>query len=256
MFKGKITQIIERRELVWNMVLRNLKIRYKSSVLGFLWTLLNPLFMALIYLIFIGILRFKIDIRVLLTGIIPWQFFVMCLSDSVNSVSGNTNLVKKTYFPRIILPFSMVIANLINFLFSLIVLFALLIFFKTNFGFNLIFLPLIILLQTLFILGLSLIISCSNVYFRDTEHIVGVLLLAWFFLTPIIYPLNMVPERFLTIYLLNPMASIVTLYRAVFLGQALPGWQMPGLSLGISVIVLIFGIRIFLKYEHYFADEL
>ena len=256
MAKGKINQLVERRELIWNLVLRNLKIRYKSSVLGFLWTLLNPLFMALIYLVFIGILRFKIDIRVLLTGIIPWQFFVMCLSDSVNSVSGNTNLVKKTYFPRIILPFSMVIANLINYLFSLIVLFALLIFFKTNFGFNLIFLPVIILLQTSFIVGLSLIISCSNVYFRDTEHIVGVLLLAWFFLTPIIYPLSMVPERFLASYLLNPMASIVTLYRAVFLGQALPGWQLLGLSLGISLIILIFGIWIFSKLEHYFADEL
>jgi len=253
---GKAKEIIQRRQLIWNLVLRNLKIRYKSSFLGFLWTLLNPLFMTLIYLIFIGILRFNIDIRVLLTGIMPWQFFVMCLSDSVNSVSGNANLVKKTYFPRIILPFSMVVANLVNFLLSLVVLFFLLIFFKTSFSLMLGFLPLIIIIQTLFILGLSLIISCSNVYFRDTEHIVSVLLLAWFFLTPILYPIKMVPERFLSIYFLNPMASIVALYRTVFLGQALPEWQLLGLSLGIAFVLLAVGSRVFLKFEHYFADEL
>ncbi len=253
---SEFSEIIKRRQLIWNLVLRNLKIRYKGSTLGFLWTLLNPLFMTVIYLIFIGILRWKIDIRVLLTGIMPWQFFVMCLSDSVNSISGNTNLVKKTYFPRFILPFSMVLANLINFLLSLVILFALLVIFKTHFTINLIFLPLVIIFQVLFILGMSLLISCSNVYFRDTEHIISVTLLAWFFLTPVLYPLEMVPEWALKIYLLNPMAALVTLYRTVFLGQALISWKLLSISLGVSAVILILGLLIFSKLEHYFADEL
>jgi len=272
-----IAELVARRELIWNLVLRSLRIRYKGSALGFLWTLLNPLLMMLIYWLFISILRFPITLSHLLTGVIFWQFIAMCTSDAVKSVSGFPNLVKKTYFPRIVLPLSMVIANLINFMLSIIVLGAILLLLKlfaheaVDFAF-LWMLPFVLLVQFCLVLGISLLISSANVFFRDMEHIVAVVLQALFFLTPIIYPLTMVRERLaglklsrvlLSVYLLNPMTSLLTLFRKAFLGRELfPGGEFlptePAfyISLALSGIILFVGLRVFGRLEPYFADHL
>ena len=272
-----IAELVARRELIWNLVLRSLRIRYKGSALGFLWTLLNPLLMMLIYWLFISILRFPITLSHLLTGVIFWQFIAMCTSDAVKSVSGFPNLVKKTYFPRIVLPLSMVIANLINFMLSIIVLGAILLLLKlfaheaVDFAF-LWMLPFVLLVQFCMVLGISLLISSANVFFRDMEHIVAVVLQALFFLTPIIYPLTMVRERLaglklsrvlLSVYLLNPMTSLLTLFRKAFLGRELfPGGEFlptePAfyISLALSGIILFVGLRVFGRLEPYFADHL
>lgn len=271
-----IAELATRRELIWNLILRSLKIRYKGSALGFLWTLLNPLLMMLIYWLFISILLSRLGITVplshLLSGVIFWQFIAMCTSDAVRSISGFPNLVKKTYFPRIVLPLSMVIANLINFALSILVLAAILLLLNlfageaVDFAF-LWMLPFVLMIQFCLVLGISLLISSANVFFRDIEHIVSVVLQALFFLTPIIYPLDMVRDRlsgtFLSIYLLNPMTSLVTLFRKAFLGEALfPGGEfLPSepafyVSLGLSAAVLLVGVRVFGKLEPYFADHL
>jgi len=273
----KIRDLISRRELIWNLVLRSLRIRYKGSALGFLWTLLNPLMMMLIYWLFISILKFQIPLSHLLTGVIFWQFIAMCTSDAVKSVSGFPNLVKKTYFPRVVLPLSMVIANLINFGLSIVVLGVILLLLKlfaradVDFSF-LWMLPFVLVIQFCLVLGIALLISSANVLFRDIEHIVGVVLQALFFLTPIIYPLSLVRERLdglklssvlLSIYLLNPMASLVTLFRKAFLGRELfsgGGFLPPEpafyVSLGLSLVILFVGVRVFGKLEPYFADHL
>jgi ABC-type polysaccharide/polyol phosphate export permease len=272
-----IGELAARKELIWNLVVRSLKIRYKGSALGFLWTLLSPLMMMLIYWLFISILRFQIPLSHLLTGVIFWQFIAMCVSDAVKSISGFPNLVKKTYFPRIVLPLSMVIANLINFALSILVLAAILFLLKlfageaVDFAF-LWMLPFVLAIQFCLVLGISMLISSANVFFRDIEHIVSVALQAMFFLTPIIYPLTMVRERiaglrlsglFLSIYLLNPLASLVTLFRKAFLGrelfsggQFLPGEPAFYVSLSLSVVILIIGVRVFGKLEPHFADHL
>jgi lipopolysaccharide transport system permease protein len=269
----RIGELIARRELIWNLVLRSLRIRYKGSALGFLWTLLNPLMMMLIYWLFISILKFKIPLSHLLTGVIFWQFIAMCTSDAVRSVSGFPNLVKKTYFPRMVLPLSMVIANLINFALSIVVLGVILFLLKLFAGEGVDFaflwmLPLVLAIQFCLVLGIGLLISSANVFFRDIEHIVGVVLQALFFLTPIIYPLRMVRSKlsglFFSIYLLNPMASLVTLFRKAFLGRELsfPGGQFlppePAfyISLGLSIVILFVGVRVFGKLEPDFADHL
>ena len=273
MIKG----LIARRELIWNLVVRSLKIRYKGSALGFLWTLLNPLLMMLIYWLFISILKFPMILSHLLTGVIFWQFIAMCTSDAVRSVAGFPNLVKKTYFPRMVLPLSMVIANLINFLLSIAVLVVLLVLLKLAGGEGIDFayvwmLPFVLVIQFCMALGIALLISSANVFFRDIEHIVGVVLQALFFVTPIIYPLDMVRERvaglklsglLISIYLLNPMASLVTLFRKAFLGGALfaGGEFLPPepafyVSLGLSVVILFVGVRVFTRLEPYFADHL
>jgi len=273
----KIGELIARRELIWNLVMRSLKIRYKGSALGFLWTLLNPLLMMLIYWLFISILRFEIPLSHLLTGVIFWQFIAMCTSDAVASVTGFPNLVKKTYFPRIVLPLSMVIANLINFVLSMIVLGVLLCLLNLLSGESVDFtflwlLPFVLVIQFCLVLGIALLISSANVFFRDIEHIVGVVLQALFFLTPIIYPLDFVRERLaglpssrllLSLYFLNPMASLVTLFRKAFLGKQLfrGGEFLPSepafyVSLALSGVILLLGGRVFRKLEPYFADQL
>ncbi|MDP8217308.1 MAG: ABC transporter permease [Candidatus Theseobacter exili] len=252
-----ILEIYQRRELLKGLVVRNLKIRYKGSVLGFFWSLLDPLFMMFIYLLFIRIMRFSIDLPYLLSGIIVWQFFVMCVNDSLGAISGNTNLVKKIYFPRVILPLSQVLANLVNFLLSLAVLFVFLLFIRTDIQVaGLLILPVIVFLEAIFCLGLALAVSSISVYFRDAYHIVGVLLMAWFFMTPIIYPTSLVPERFFSLYLLNPLSSILIVFRGILFGTAMPGGPLLFVSLGFCVVLFAVGIVIFAKLEPYFADVL
>jgi len=265
----ELRTIFEWKDLIRNLVLRNLRIRYKGSTLGFLWTMINPLFMMGIYFIFIKLLKLPIDLPQLLIGILVWQFFVMCLSDSVNAITGYPSLIKRTYSPKYVFPLSMVLANLINFLLSLLVLAVFLIIYTLAFGyplqtgFGLLLLPLIILIQLMLVLGLSNFFSCLNVYFKDIEHIMSIILLAWFFLSPIMYTLDLVKEKtmnigpwVLNLYILNPMASIVTFYRYVFLGIPLPVGPYFYISLLLSPLIMIAGTIFFLKKDSYFADEL
>ena len=250
-----IKDIYRHRELLSILISRNIKIRYKNSALGFFWTLLVPLFLILIYAVFLRILRFPLYLPSLVTGIIVWQFFVMCLNDSLHAVLGNGNLVKKTAFPRIILPLAMIIANLINFLLSGCVLVIYLLVVGANFG-QICWLPLIIASHVALCFGLSLIISCLNVFFRDTEHILGVVLLAWFFLTPIIYPFSEIPARFQHFACLNPMAGIVSAYRGIFLSMNPMSDGMIIVSFVLSWIALFVGILVFQQVQYRFADEL
>ena len=258
-----VTAILSRRELLSTLVARNLKIRYQSSALGFFWTLLNPLFMMLIYWIFITFMKFPIDAASLLTGILAWQFLTMCCGDSINAVAGQPNLVKKVYFPRIILPVSTVLANLVNFLLSLVVLFVFAVALgRLQWGAGLAALPLIVALQLVFGLGLALLISCSSVYFKDTEHIVGVLLMAWFFMSPVIYTLafitssDRIPGWLATLYQVNPMVGLISLYRWAVVGGAPPGAPAVAAAVVVPLAALAAGAVIFARFEPDFADEL
>lgn len=259
-----LRDIVAYRDLLWTMVVRNLKVRYKRSVLGFFWTLLNPLFLILIYATFLRILRFydatnPLFLPMLVSGIIVWQFLAMSLGDALYSVLGNANLVTKTSFPRVILPLAMVLANLINFLLSLVILVVYLLIESVPFG-PVWLLPGIILTQFALCLGLSLILASLNVFFRDTEHILSVVLLAWFFLTPIIYPLekildNLAPEYHRLVFL-NPMTGLVTAYRAAFISTDLMAPRLVAMSFVMAWIICLFGIAVFKHFEVRIADEL
>ncbi len=256
-----LTEIWHRRELVALLVSRNLKLRYKNSALGFFWSLLGPLFLILIYAIFLGVMRFQIDVRVLVTGIIVWQFLAMCLGDSLHAIVGNANLVTKAAFPRIILPLAMVKANLVNFLLSLAVVLIYLVVAKASFG-AWYLLPPVILTQFALCLGVALIFSASNVFFRDTEHIISVVMLAWFFMTPVIYPMAIVMENpnlpawVSSAYFLNPMTGIVTTYRMALLSTPNPGAHLLCLSFAVAWGILFAGVAIFQKAQVLFGDEL
>ena len=253
--------IWRKRELILILVERNLKIRYKNSALGFFWTLLGPLFLILIYSLFLSVLRFPMDLPILVTGIISWQFLAMCLGDSLYAIVGNANLVTKSAFPRIILPLAMVKSNLVNFLLSFIVVIGYLLVKGVDFG-ALYLLPLIILTQFALCLGVALIFSAANVFFRDTEHIMSIVMLAWFFMTPVIYPIGLVmdnhgfPWWVSVAYFLNPMTGIVSAYRMAFLSAPNPGTEFLMLSFTVSMIFLLVGLFVFQKSEKLFGDEL
>ena len=253
------------QDLLWILVMRNIKIRYKNSALGFFWTLISPILLIAIYTVFLSILRCAIDLKVLVVGIMCWNFLSMCTGDSLYAVLGNANMVKKSAFPRIVLPLSMVLANLVNFLlFLLVVCVYFLILHAVSAlalpGLALCALPLVIVTQFAVCLGMSLIFSSLNVYFRDIEHIQGIIMMAWFFMTPVIYPLTLVTgnERFgpvlQTLFFLNPMTGLVTAYRAILLGSPLPSAGLLALSALSAGIILLIGLRLFDKLQVRFAD--
>jgi lipopolysaccharide transport system permease protein len=254
-----ISDIYTHRDLLLIMTVRNIKIRYKNSVLGFFWTLLSPLFLIIIYNIFLKIMRFTSNLPLLVVGIVVWQYLAMCLGDSLHTVIGNTNLIKKSAFPRIILPLAMTLANLVNLLLSLTVVFVYLIAVHSVFG-SVVWLPLILLTHFALCLGVGLIVSSVNVYFRDTEHILTIAMLAWFFLTPVIYPISLMTEKFGSavqhLFFLNPMTGIITAYRSVLLSEPIPGGSMILVSFAVAWTIPLVGVAIFQKLQVKFADIL
>lgn len=261
-------EIAEHRELVTILVQRNIKIRYKGSVLGFFWSLASPVFFILIYGTFLKLIArgFAFDLQVLVTGIIIWQFISLCANDSLGAVVGNTNLIKKTAFPRIILPLATVLANLVNFLMSGLVLVAYLLIVHAQVQWaGLVWLPFIILTQAALCFGLAALLSAANVFFRDAEHLLGHAVMAWFFLTPILYPLSLpldvirarLPAFCEALYFLNPMTGLIMAYRRILLGTPpeVSAW-LPALSFVACWVILVAGVAVFQKVQPRFGDEL
>lgn len=252
-------EIARRRELVWILIERNLKIRYKSSFLGFFWSLLSPIFLIAIYGIFLGLIRIPIHLPTLVSGIIVWQFLAMCLGDALHSVVGNANLVTKAAFPRLILPLAMVGANAINFLLSFTVLVVYLAIAGATFG-GIGWLPVILLTHAALCLGVALVIGAANVFFRDTEHVLSVVMLGWFFLSPVIYEPQMIGDAFprwvQVLFFANPMSGILTAYRHALVAPATVDIRLIAMSFAMAWGMLAAGLRVFQAVEPRFGDEL
>ena len=257
-----VKDIMARRDLLSMLVVRNIKIRYKESVLGFLWTLLGPVFLIAIYALFMKvIMKFPMPMAVLVSGIFVWQYLALCMGDSAPAIIGNANLIKKACFPRILLPLSIVLANFVNFLLSLLILFGYLLIVGPHFG-SIAWLPLALVAQVALCAGVSLALCALNVFFRDVQHLIGIFTMAWFFLTPVVYEIAMIAPIAKAhpllgqLYFLNPMAGILALYRTALLGNPLPDLSLVGMSLGVAVVVFAVGVAIFQKLQPRFADEL
>lgn len=266
---AKLAELIRYRELVKNLVLRDLRARYKNSVLGFLWSLLNPLLTMLVFTVVFTfmmpnnrIAKFPVF---LLCALLPWNFFQTSLMGCVNSIVGNAALVKKVYFPREVLPLSTVLSNLVNFLLALLVLFAMLFLFRIPLTKWVLWLPFVMVTQVIFTLGLGLLLAAVNVFYRDTAVIMGVVLQAWFFLTPVFYPIDILPtERYVAglnlnlhrlTYILNPMASVVSSYRVILYHGAPPALNFMLRTFATAVAVLVLGYLIFSRYSGAFGEE-
>lgn len=265
--KNALRELLDYRELIVNFVVRDLKIRYKNSFFGFLWSLLNPLFMMLIFT-FVFSHVFKLGIKnfpiFLLTGLFAWNYFNMAVSGATASVVANSSLVRKVHFPREALPISAVLAELVNFCIALILLFIFLVFYGYNFY---LFIPLailVILIQTVFTIGLSLFLAAINVYFRDIQYIVGVFLLALFYASPVLYDVKMLSNVstfrtmpwLMTVYKLNPIAAFMVLYRDLLYNNVWPSWQVLLYVAVLAVAMFFIGLAIFRKMAPAFAEEM
>ena len=252
------------RELLYSLTKKELKVKYRGSVLGFFWSLLNPILIMLVYS-FVFSVVFRPGIKdfaiFLICALLPFNFFSNSVNYGAGSIISNANLVKKIYFPKEIIPLSIVFANLINFFLELVVLFVVLSIFGYKFYMYLYILPILILVQIFLVAGFSLLISSLNVFFRDLQHLISIIMMVWFFATPIIYPLNMVPEKYRFILQINPMAVFATYYRDIFYYVKYPeGFYFPSIyiiliCLGITFGIFFLGYFVFKKLEPRFAEE-
>jgi ABC-type polysaccharide/polyol phosphate export permease len=193
----------------------------------------------------------------ILVGILAWNLHSSAVTGASGSIIGNANLVKKVYFPRELLPLSVVLSNAVNFLLALVVLFALIPVFGISLGPSVLFLPVILLTQIVFALGLAFFLSALSVFFRDVQIILETLMLAWFFMTPIFYRLeDLFPAYARLLYIANPMASIISAYRDVLYLGGMPGIDFLTRTFVTAVVVLVLGYAFFLRYAQRFGEEL
>jgi lipopolysaccharide transport system permease protein len=266
---ARLRELYRYRDLLRNLVVSEVKTRYKNSVLGFVWSLLNPLAMMLVFTVVFGVLWPNQQVKnfpiFLLCGLLPWNFFSASVVSSINSVLANGNLVKKVYFPREILPIAAVLAQLVNFLLALVVLFAALLIVRTNFSPWLWTLPLIILIQTCFSLGIGLVLSTLQVFYRDTQLVMEVVMLAWFFLTPVFYTARQLPATYelwgydlpvqRILYILNPMASLINVYRDLLYNGYRTDIDFFIRTALTALLALGFGYWFFTRYSDRFGEE-
>ncbi len=254
------SELVKYREFLKNLVVKDLKVRYKRSSLGFLWTMLNPLLMMLILaVVFSTIMRFDVkDFAIfLLCGLLPWNFFAQSVSMSNMSILNNAGLIRKVYVPRVVFPLSNVCSNLVNFVLALIPLFILIpILSPDKLFLSAFFLPVSMIIIFFFTAGMSLIFSTLNVFFRDMSHIVDVLFQAWFYLTPIIYPMKLIPEKYIIYFELNPMFYIIRCFRAPLFDGEIPGMRPLMISGAAAGVTFLFGWWLFHKYENKFIHYL
>lgn len=244
------------RELIWALALKELTLRYKRSVLGFMWALLNPaLLMLVLTVVFSTVMRFPIPHYpiFLLSVLLPWTFFSQSLSYSVESIVGNADLIKKVSVAKLVFPMAAIVSNLINLLLSLIPLFVLVPLMKHPLHWTWLYLPVPILALTIFTLGTSFLFATANVYYRDVSHIVQVVLSAWFYLTPIIYPLDFIPAKDQWFFKLNPLIYVINGFRlSVYYGQ-LPKARSIVASFVCAFIALVVGFTLFRKFQDDFV---
>lgn len=267
-----IKELFEHKRLIYELAMRDLKIRYRKPFFGFFWMLIMPLCTAIIYKILFsdfmhissGSYPFFIH---LITALLPWAYFANSVQGATTSILGSKNIIKQISFPKYLLPLSTVLANLINFFPAILILLGFLIAFHIRVSGLIIFLPIIIFIHTLLIAGFALAASSLQVIYRDIEYIIQILLMVLFFLTPGVYTLeeliNKTTPLFVKIYLFNPLVGILNLYRIVFIGNYVN--NMPKeinflntfvISILCSLITLFVGCYVFHKCENRFSDYL
>ncbi len=247
------------RELIKHLTLRDIRVRYKQSFLGLFWIVLNPFFQMLIMsFIFSHIVPFR-NIGIpyplfLYAGLLPWVFFVGSLTTSMNVFLEDAPLIKKIYFPREVLILSTLLAKTFDFILSLIVFVLLLLFFKVQFTpYMLLVIP-IFFIQFLFMYGLSLILAAANLFYRDIQYLLNLVLTLWFYLTPVLYAVELFPEQYRWIFRINPMSVFINAYRQVLFGAKLPNLSSLAVGAVISIVIYIVAYKIFKKLEGVFAD--
>jgi len=251
--------IYKYRELLKTNVKKEIRGKYKNSVLGILWSFLNPLLQIVVYtVVFQVILKNPKPhyIVFLCSGLIPWNFFSIALSRGAFTFIENGNIIKKVYFPREIIPISVVTSELVNFVISTIIILGFALGEGMGISVYFCFYPLILIIQFILTLGITLVVSAITVYVRDLQHLIGVALQLLFYATPIVFATDVIPESMLWVIKINPMAYIIDAYRDIFYNQQMPNLAMLGILFLISIALCVVGYLIFNKLQKGFAEQL
>jgi len=260
----EIKSIIKWHELLWQIVGREVKARYKQSILGFFWVILNPLAQMLVMsFAFSTILRIPTNSSenipyslFLFVALLPWNLFANSLSFSAGSLVSSGPLITKIYFPRTILVLATIIAKIIDFLFASIILIIFMIAYQIPVTVSILWVLPLFFIQQIFTLGLSLFLAAANLLYRDVQYLLNMILLLWMYATPVFYPVDLVPDKYRLIFQLNPMAVIINAYRQVILGGGEPKYSSIIIALVLSFIILLFGLSYFKSREKIFADNI
>ncbi len=257
----KLRELWRSRDLLWALSFRSIKGRYKQSVLGIAWAVVQPLAMMVIFTIVFGKFA-KVDTGTIpypifsYAALLPWQLFQNVVTKGTTSIVDNGSIVKKLYFPREVCALSVVFSSLVDFAVAGIMLAILMIIFRVSPSVYILWLPVILLIQLLFSLGLAFFLSAVNAFYRDISFGVPLVLQVWMYLSPVAYPISTVPERYRDLYMLNPMAPIIDSFRQILVNHQPPDWTMLWPGVAISVVVLVFGYWYFKRSEGTFADVL
>lgn len=246
------------RELSYILAWRDVKIRYKQTVLGAAWAVFQPVISMIVFTVFFGNLvkvpsdNLPYPIFVY-AGLLPWTFFANSLASASNSLIGQSNLISKVYFPRLLIPFSTFGAFILDFFISLLIMFIMMLYYGISPSTSLFIFPVLFVATMATALGMGTLLSALSVAYRDVKYVVPFLIQLWMYATPVIYPVSIVPERWRWLLSLNPMAGLIDGYRSAFLGKPLD-WPHLGISMATSVVLLLFGLFYFKKVERRFAD--
>jgi lipopolysaccharide transport system permease protein len=254
-----LKEILHYRDLFVFLVIRDIKVKYKQTVLGGLWAVIQPFFMMVVFTLFFGMLA-KIPSDGIpypifnYTAMVGWSYFSTAINTSGNSVVGSGTLISKVYFPRIFIPLTSIIAGLLDFLIAFVVLICMMLYYHIYPTIMILALPLLILLMILTASGVGFILAALNTKYRDIRYTMPFLVQFWMFATPIVYPTSMIPERYRMIYAINPMTGIIEGFRSALLGKETFPVEMVAISAVVSSILFLVGLLYFKQVERFFAD--
>jgi ABC-2 type transport system permease protein len=255
-----IVSLIRYRELIKNLVMKDLKLKYRGSVLGFLWSLVNPIVMITVYtLAFTFVMRTAVPgfVFFLLLGLLAWNFFASSAAMSTGAIIDSGSLMKSVSFPRAILPIAAVIFNLTQYLLTVLVFLpAMLTLYRVVPSGPMLLYPLFIAMQVLFTIGVALLLAAGTAFFRDTRHLLEIALSALFWMTPILYPLTQVPEKVRLLILLSPLSPFVVAYQQMFFYRQWPSFTVWAVGLTYSIGTFLLGAWLFLSLEDHLAEQL
>jgi len=257
--KRYLLELIQYRDLLFNLTLTELKLRYRNSALGFLWTILNPLFYLLVLaFVFSRIIKFQVPNYTifLFAGLASWLMIQQTVTIATASIVNNQALIRRVYVPKMVFPLSNVLSRYVDHAILILVLFGFMAVFKADFTWSLLFVPVVVLLHFFFSWGLSLITTVAHIRIRDVQHVVAILFQILFYATPIIYPLDVLPLKYRPLLLWNPFYYFVECFRFPVFHSSLPPGRLILTMLGLTVVTFAAGFILFYKKEKFFVFHL
>ncbi|MEW6665496.1 MAG: ABC transporter permease [Thermodesulfobacteriota bacterium] len=254
-----LREVWDYRELLYFLTKRDIKVRYRQTVLGGLWAIIQPFFTMVVFTLFFGRMAHMPSDGIpypifVYAGLLPWTYFANAVSASGNSLVGSAHLITKVYFPRLIVPASAALASLLDFFIAMIVLIGLMLYYQVTPGPALFLFPVLAGFTFMCAVGVGLWLSALNVQYRDIRYVIPFLIQLWMFVSPVIYPLSMVSENYRWLMAVNPMGGVIHAYRATLLGHQTVDWLLLGISMAVIVLLVLGGLFYFRRMERVFAD--